>query len=405
MATIKCKGLTGVTFDLTVTMGSTTMNGLTALAQAVEGHNITTSMYGEISAAKNPSINQTNDGAKTLTAAGLVDGDIVICTPADDPATLTKEQRADQKLYIAEAKRKGLAADDTTATYYRNANTYDKTMLPNPYEGDDYNVDDDENTGSLIQKRPWDVGAIAAPASIADAVQGETLVDLQVWYDAADPDTYVPSATDELEITQLTDKSNFAHNANPNGGNAKPSFENTDTTDTNGNGYLEFESGDCLKVSPFTQIVGQANFTFFVVAKAPNVTGNKVLTAGGAGGDDLTIKFVGSDIVATMTSSDITAVGAGDTDWHYYTYLFDGDQSQETEKLTLRQDGSQIAAGSTGIGATTKVALAPEFYIGNNDDNNAGWSGYIGEVIMFNRLLTATEYGNVENYLSNKWDI
>ena len=52
MATIKCKGLTGVEFDLTVTMGSTTMNGLTALAQAVEGQEIITAMYAEIHASK-----------------------------------------------------------------------------------------------------------------------------------------------------------------------------------------------------------------------------------------------------------------------------------------------------------------------------------------------------------------
>ena len=71
MATIKCKGLTGVVFDLTVTLGTTTMNGLTALARAVEGAPITTAMYGEI-ALHNTSINQTNDGAKTLTAAGIV---------------------------------------------------------------------------------------------------------------------------------------------------------------------------------------------------------------------------------------------------------------------------------------------------------------------------------------------
>ena len=38
MATIKCKGLTGVQFDLTVTMGSTTMNGLTALAPVSYTH-------------------------------------------------------------------------------------------------------------------------------------------------------------------------------------------------------------------------------------------------------------------------------------------------------------------------------------------------------------------------------
>ena len=57
MATIKCKGLTGVVFDLTVTMGSTTMNGLTALAQAIEGQEITTSEYEEIVAIKDKSIN------------------------------------------------------------------------------------------------------------------------------------------------------------------------------------------------------------------------------------------------------------------------------------------------------------------------------------------------------------
>jgi len=152
MATIKCKGLTGVVFDLTVTMGSTTMNGLTALAQAVEGAPITTAMYGEISLASDPSINQTNDGAKTLTAAGLSEGDLVICTPLK---TGNKEERADQKMYIAQAKREGLTAGDTNAIYYRTLNTYNKSLLPNPYEGDDINTDDDENTGTLTAGRPW----------------------------------------------------------------------------------------------------------------------------------------------------------------------------------------------------------------------------------------------------------
>ena len=157
MATIKCKGLTGVTFDLTVTMGSTTMNGLTALAQTVEGSPITTGMYGEIFAAKDPIINQTNDGAKTLTAAGLIDGDVVICVSTANSvnSTLNKEERADQKGAIAQAKREGLAAGDTNAEYYRTANTFNKNRLPNPYEGNDYNTDDDENTGALQTGRPW----------------------------------------------------------------------------------------------------------------------------------------------------------------------------------------------------------------------------------------------------------
>jgi hypothetical protein len=152
MATIKCKGLTGARFNLTVTLGTTTVTGLKALAQAVEGAPITAAMYGNISAEKDPSINLTTDAAKTLTAAGIVADDLVICKPL---ATGNKEQRQEQKGAIAAAKRKGLAAADTDAVYYRAKNTFNKNRLPNPYEANAYNADDDENTGALAASRPW----------------------------------------------------------------------------------------------------------------------------------------------------------------------------------------------------------------------------------------------------------
>ena len=126
MATIKCKGLTGVVFDLTVTMGSTTMNQLTALAQAIEGQEITTAEYENIAATKNLTINQTNNGGDTLTAAGLVEGDMVQCVPLGRTTTRTKRQRQESILKIAVTKRKGLAAADTNANYYRTANTKSK---------------------------------------------------------------------------------------------------------------------------------------------------------------------------------------------------------------------------------------------------------------------------------------
>ena len=158
MATIKCKGLTGVVFDLTVTMGSTTMNGLTALAQAVEGQEIITNMYSEIHAAKDPAINQTNDGAKTLTAAGLSDGDMVICIPRYSGANGFKRQRQEEKLRIAVTKRKGLAAADTNANYYRTKNTKTKTNLPTLFAAGNNvtaNRVDNANSGGLVAGRPW----------------------------------------------------------------------------------------------------------------------------------------------------------------------------------------------------------------------------------------------------------
>tara|TARA_B100000780_G_scaffold136044_1_gene95288 strand:+ start:597 stop:1058 length:462 start_codon:yes stop_codon:yes gene_type:complete len=152
MATIKCKGLTGVVFDVTVTFASTTMNGLTALIRAIEGAPIATSMYGEVRAEKKKTINQATDGAKTLAAAGLVQGDLVVCVPLK---TGNKEARSDQKGAIAQAKREGLAAGTDSVVYYRALSTWNKNRLPNPYEGNAYNVDDDENTGTLAASRPW----------------------------------------------------------------------------------------------------------------------------------------------------------------------------------------------------------------------------------------------------------
>ena len=145
-------------FDLTVTMGSTTMNGLTALAQAIEGQEITTSEYEDVAATKNLSINQTNNGSDTLTAAGLVDGDMVQCIPLGRTTSRTKRQRQEQKLKIAVTKRKGLAAGNTNANYYRALNTKSKANLPTLYKAGDNvtaNRVDNANSGGLVTGRPW----------------------------------------------------------------------------------------------------------------------------------------------------------------------------------------------------------------------------------------------------------
>ena len=137
-------------------MGSTTMNGLTALAQAVEGREIITAMYAEIHAEKDSSINQTNNGSDTLTAAGLSEGDMVICIPRYSGSNGFKRQRQEEKLRIAVTKRKGLAAADTNANYYRTKNTKTKLNLPTLYAaGNNTNLVDNANSGGLVTGRPW----------------------------------------------------------------------------------------------------------------------------------------------------------------------------------------------------------------------------------------------------------
>lgn len=79
----------------------------------------------------------------------------------------TKEARQLAKLDIAEAKRQGktVAIDgtitgsvDSTKPYYRSANVYDIGQLPTRYA--DNTIVDNNNTGGLLQGRPWNLDTI-----------------------------------------------------------------------------------------------------------------------------------------------------------------------------------------------------------------------------------------------------
>ena len=125
------------------------------MAQAVEGQEIITNMYAEIIAHKDKSINQTDHGGDTLTAAGLVDGDTVYCIPRYSGSSGFKRQRQEEKLRIATTKRKGLAAGDTNAVYYRALNTKNKNRLPTLYAAGNNTALVQNNNSPLDASRPW----------------------------------------------------------------------------------------------------------------------------------------------------------------------------------------------------------------------------------------------------------
>jgi len=319
----------------------------------------------------------------------------------------TKDARQLAKLDLAAAKRKGRVItegggtwsdngiDDDTAIAYRPNNTYDITSLPDIYNVNVPGADDNPNTGGLLPKRPWiAVGAIAEPTSIEESVDGGSIADLQIWYDGADLSTYIPNATDEGQITQWTDKSNFAHNANPNGGSAKPSYENTVLQ--NGYGYLEFDGNDNLSINPFTAITSADAFTIFIVGALVTTTGTQYFGSTNEGG--LSIYSNGTNFAANVSGGTATGTTPIDTNWHIHTLVYDGANTSLTYRLDKTQEATAVAGGST-------QATADTYYIGARDPSTSNLTGFVGEVIMFSRVLGATEYANVENYLSNKWGL
>lgn len=324
----------------------------------------------------------------------------------------TKEERQLAKLEYSQAKRRGQVItegsgawsadgiDNLNVNWYRSNNTYDITTLPDTYNGNIPGPDDNPNTGGLVPKRPWvAVSAIAEPTSIEESIDGDTLINLQIWYDGTDIYQFTPKQpADEGLITQWSDKSNQAHNANPSGGNnAKPSYESSDLQNTHE--YVEFDGSDNLNINPFSNINATSSFTIFVAAKFTNASGTEYLvdtTTGDFGiySDNGTIKLTMNGYAATTNQT----VVAGE--WKVHTLVYNGSAPSLLYRLNKTSAGlTTVDTVPSQTGATTVMTL------GNNNAKTAGLTGAIGEVIMFDKVLNSTEYSNVENYLKTKWNI
>ena len=137
MATINYWGLSKkgtVTVALTVTIDQ--------LLVAIATDETLSSEYYTISKLSDPSKSSLTygDSSTTLTAMGIVDGDVILCTTNQYGS---KQERQEAKLAIAGKKRL-----QTSRTYTLTINN-----LPTKYTGNA--VTDNANSGGLVAGRPW----------------------------------------------------------------------------------------------------------------------------------------------------------------------------------------------------------------------------------------------------------
>lgn len=143
-------GLTGV--KGTVTVDEAVL--VDALITAISADEGLDTNYYIISKLDDPSKSSYyySDSSTTINTIGIVNNTVILCTPNQ---LGTKEQRQIQKLDIAQRKRLGGLADDSTtdAVYYRSLNEYDRNKLPSKYVGNE--SVDNPNPGGLVDGRPW----------------------------------------------------------------------------------------------------------------------------------------------------------------------------------------------------------------------------------------------------------
>jgi len=402
MATIYYQGLTDVGANLTVNLAATTFSTLIANIASAE------QLYANYYAASlenSLTINSLLYPTDTFTQLGITDNSMIICTTYSDG--LTKEQRQLQKLDIAQSKRQNdIGGNDPTAVYYRAGNVYDITSLPDVYNANIAGPDDNPNTGGLIPGRPW-LSTIpqSAPETLAEALPPAVLVELESWYDGSDLEYYVPKyPADGNTFTQWTDKSSFAHNANPIGGATfRPTYQ---ANELNSLGVVRFDGNDGLSINPYASLASDPHLTVFVVAKMTATTGNPHIVALNVA-NDLNLYY--DSTAGRWTLSGAQGIGqstiANDASaFHIHTIAYNGANANNATRLRYRYDKSADTLTFTGTVGTTLSASSDIMYVGNNNGANY-YTGDIAEFLVFTRVLTDTQIQNVENYLSTKWGL
>jgi len=159
--TLNYRGLTGKRGTITAADTATFVSLITLIiADEDPTVGVLTNNDYDIALERDTSITDVANGSDPIAVGvgnlGLVNGDTILCI--DDKKNLTstntKEVRQNRKLRIASVKRE-YDSSRGVGSSSNDRYTLNTAQIPNPYEGNAVNADDDENTGSLVVGRPW----------------------------------------------------------------------------------------------------------------------------------------------------------------------------------------------------------------------------------------------------------
>lgn len=297
----------------------------------------------------------------------------------------TKEERQLAKLTIAQAKRQGkVVADDGTISgsednsksYYRPLNDLDLSLLPNPYNDNEVDPDENPNTGGLVEGRPWVLDPLTP-----DIVR----TNLQLYLE---PTVYSGSGT------SWTDSSTNAYTVTLSGAPAYNTdyftFDGTtEYVDTNQSLAAETFSIGCW----FKTSAAGIKMMISKETTAGNPWNYRLWLNGGQ------INFDMSQVATqSALSSPLTTYNNGA--WYYVM------STRDDSNWYLYVNGVQVATKADTY--TGSVTNAQEVWIGRSAFTSGGsnptgmyqYTGDIGEVFIYDDVLTAEEV--LQNYNATK---
>ena len=248
---------------------------------------------------------------------------------------------------------------------------------------------------------------------------------LSLWYNASANQTSVSGVltddfqssplTDGTEVTQWKDLSGVGQDANiynAGGGNG-PTYK---TGIQNGLSALLYASAskNNLDINPIGAWAKlKAGFTVYVVGKWTTLgAGNIQIAVTDANlGHQWSGSYWQVGAAGGLATAQSTTVST--SAWTQHGMIFDGSftnanqATQNAGRLKYRYNKAQQTLTFSANPGTQTSNAATVFYAGGNNRNTpkSYMDGYLGEIMIWTRTLTAVEIGQVETYISAKWGI
>jgi hypothetical protein len=210
--------------------------------------------------------------------------------------------------------------------------------------------------------------------------------DCIVWLDSADSSTIELNGSN---VSQWNDKSGQGNNAVQSSGANQPAY----TDQINDRNVITFTYlSDRMEFSPeITLAIANGAEVFVAIELESVVTDNKILC--GESINSQTIRTFSDTLVAYNTTTLQSDAGVLSTNIAVLSFRFTGTAG------VLAIDGTDVKSGAIA---------AVDYKIGNIGrltGNVPEMHGKLGEIIIFDRQLTALERSQINNYLTSKWGI
>ncbi len=130
-----------------------------------------------------------------------------------------------------------------------------------------------------------------------------------------------------------------------------------------------------------------------------NYVGGQWCTAFTGNDDALGASRVNTGLAGNQSTAGVLSANNYSGIWYAQIATISG--SAQTQAVNLTDTGTQNATASN-------VANNSEFFLGQGTNpwyGSFGWNGYMGDVLIYNRVLTAQEKTDMANWLMQKWGI